>query len=1199
MTITNTTSQVILLGNGSTTNFPFDFTIENANELKVIKVDSSGGYSNLTLNTHFTINITTYPNSGSITFPASGSNRLASGEKLIIYRSTDLTQETDLNNLANFKPSQIENAIDHQARISIDLQNELNRIPKFPRDTSLSNVNLPKTLIANTVLAVNADATGFIEGPPIDKVENSQAYATQAETAKDAAATSASQAATSASQAATSALNARVAKLVWKGDWSNSVAYIANDVVHWRSHTYVAVRGNTGQQPDDTTYWNLLVGGLDWRGDYSSSNTYYANDLVFYVTSNRGDVWICKQDNPSNPPRRGYTTPWELFARGGENAREVYRGTWNRNTGYQIGDFVSLNGTLWHVIRQTTNQQPGMSDYFKPVSFHYVPYSLSTTYYPGDITTDNNGDKLYENISTHRGFTNNSTYFRLIITAPRGLQGAQGIQGATGSRGSTGATGATGSRGATGATGPAGRNPAQGAWLSGTAYLTNDLVTRNNRLFFALRNSTGRNPLSSPQDWSEVEAGLWKGNYASNVIYGQGDIVQDNSIMYYSLGNNNRGNTPVSSSSAWQSMHGTSGRDAFQGTWRNSISYLLGDMVVSNGNFYIALRNNSAKAPSTSTSDWKSLASGSGGVKVEAVNSIAERDAITDSGAVTLATVDDQSSMKEFNYYAFGLADQLSLDANDNIPIYSNVNNPGRVLKPGQVTYSNGIVQFGGSDLLRFPDIVSELTNAKEFWLIVRDLKQGADSYFGVGKNGEAPPSLLYSGHHHGNSFTYWNGASDTINVNNSSISNGTWRWLFLHVHKEQSTNNVTVWENTTQKAQGQVGSAMLNLTTGDTVYFGTDPNASTIVTTNSSSRFTNCMVLLPKASGQTLSTTAERTALVTELSAFGHMTMHQVHNVFNDRMYKGTVYKKQSDGTWDDEGSVIDRVSYVADVSDLINTDYLRVGSHVVAVNTVGDTAAFNRYHYYFLAASDSTSLTTVTSNDSDVTANNTVFNASITNGLINWTGARGRVSLPANVLTKLNTANEFFLHCQVRKPNSATDCFFGIGALGNARLVSHVRTGGITGIVWNTYGDVINKKLPSSAAVDEWYSVTLYVAKRTGWDGTWLFVNGKIEDVTNSGANAVTHPTVSRVFFGSTPWNSEQVKTGNARMRSCVLLIPNDTHVESREEIELIVNRLHEMGHFSTQNMRDCFSIFAPNRRVIKGKTYRKDSNGHLRAL
>ena len=746
-----------------------------------------------------------------------------------------------------------------------------------------------------------------------------------------------------------------------------------------------------------------------------------------------------------------------------------------------------------------------------------------------------------------------------------------------------------------GTDGKNGENPFKGAWSSSTTYKINHIVTRYNRLYFAIRENTNQNPLSSTSSWSEVNARLFMGAYQSAAIYRAGDIVSDSNILYYSEVDNNRGNTPSSSPNAWRRL---TGRDAFVGNWNSATAYVTGDIVIHSSKFYLAKNNNTNVSPSANGATWLEIGGGGGGTDLKIIDTLAERAAITKTDTLAISTADISTSARNWNYYAFGLSDQHDLDANDNIPIYSNVRMPGRVLKPGQVNYRNGVVEFGGSDLLRFPDVVSEITTAKEFWIMARVLKQNNDSYFGVGKDGEAPPSLLYTGHWSSGNFSYWNGATDSTRPADTT-TNGTWRWIFLHVHKEQSTNNITIWNGNSQVGQGAVGSALLNLQTGDTVYFGTDPAPSTSVVTNSSSRFTNCMVLLPQNASQTLSTTAERTALVNELSNFGHMSIHQVHDVFNERIHKSEVYKRKSDGTWDIEGIISDRVKYVANVSDLMETDNLPIGAHVVAVNTVGDTSAFNRYHYYALAASDSTSLTTVTSNDSDVTANNTVFNASISNGVINWTGNRGRVSLPANVLTKLNTANEFILHCQVRKPNSATDCFFGIGRLGAARLVNYVRSGGITGIVWNTYGDVINKKIPSSAAVDEWYSVTLYVCKRTGWDGTWMFVNGKVLDVTNSGNNAVTHPTSTRVFFGSTPWNSEQVKTGNARMRSCVLLIPNDTHVESREEVEMIVERLHEMGHFSIQNMRDCFSVYAPIRRVIKGKYYRKSSTGVLQEL
>ena len=291
MTITNPTSSETKLGNGTATVFAFSFPITQASELNVIKIDSSGTETSLSEGagaSNYSVSVANYPGTGTITYPSSGGDRLESGEKLFIERIVTLTQDTDLQNQAAWKPEVIEQALDYLTMIGIQLNTLLEKSISLPKTSSLRNIFLPKTLAANSVIQVNSDGDGFVNGPSASeistantKAQEAATSATNAATSATAASTKASEASTSAtnaatsatnasnsaSAAATSATNADVAKIAWQGDWSSSATYNVSDAVHAAGNAYICNTQHSNQQPPNSSYWDLLVSrGTDGIG---------------------------------------------------------------------------------------------------------------------------------------------------------------------------------------------------------------------------------------------------------------------------------------------------------------------------------------------------------------------------------------------------------------------------------------------------------------------------------------------------------------------------------------------------------------------------------------------------------------------------------------------------------------------------------------------------------------------------------------------------------------------------------------------------------------------------------------------------------------------------------------------------------------------------------------------------------------------
>ena len=92
MTISTTISRQIYNGNGVTTVFAFPYRFLQNQDLVVILVDDSTGTSTLqVLNTDYTVSGADADGGGNVTMVVAP----ASGERLVIFRSVEITQEVD------------------------------------------------------------------------------------------------------------------------------------------------------------------------------------------------------------------------------------------------------------------------------------------------------------------------------------------------------------------------------------------------------------------------------------------------------------------------------------------------------------------------------------------------------------------------------------------------------------------------------------------------------------------------------------------------------------------------------------------------------------------------------------------------------------------------------------------------------------------------------------------------------------------------------------------------------------------------------------------------------------------------------------------------------------------------------------------------------------------------------------------------
>lgn len=183
MTVSTEVSKVIANGNGTATVFSFSpMPLFQASDLEVRKVDTDGVETVLTLGTgatNYSMSVSSYPGTGSVTYPATGATRLATGESLVMRRLLPLTQTTDLENQGGYFPEVLETALDTVVTQLQQIQEEVDRTIRFSPTDVGTDIFLPSaTERAGMVLAFDVDgnpvagavSTAIVSSPMEDVV---------------------------------------------------------------------------------------------------------------------------------------------------------------------------------------------------------------------------------------------------------------------------------------------------------------------------------------------------------------------------------------------------------------------------------------------------------------------------------------------------------------------------------------------------------------------------------------------------------------------------------------------------------------------------------------------------------------------------------------------------------------------------------------------------------------------------------------------------------------------------------------------------------------------------------------------------------------------------------------------------------------------------------------------------------------------
>ena len=171
MTVSSTTTKNSYSGNASTTVFAYGFKIFSDDDITVIiRTDSTGAEVTKTKTTHYTVSGVGDSSGGNVTFTSG--NTPASGETVVLLRSTARTQLTDYVANDPFPAATHEDALDKLTFIAQEIEEELGRSIKVSKTNTISSSEFTTSATerANKILSFDTSGDLTVTEGKVDTV---------------------------------------------------------------------------------------------------------------------------------------------------------------------------------------------------------------------------------------------------------------------------------------------------------------------------------------------------------------------------------------------------------------------------------------------------------------------------------------------------------------------------------------------------------------------------------------------------------------------------------------------------------------------------------------------------------------------------------------------------------------------------------------------------------------------------------------------------------------------------------------------------------------------------------------------------------------------------------------------------------------------------------------------------------------------
>ena len=174
MTVSSTTTRKSASGDGSNDEFPYDFKIFDDDDITVIiRTDSTGAETVKTKTTHYTVSGVGSATGGNVTFTSG--NIPASGETVVLLRTTARTQLTDYVANDPFPAESHEDALDKLTFITQELEEQLGRSLKVSQTNVIatSEFTADATARANKILGFDGSGDLVVTEGKVDTITSS------------------------------------------------------------------------------------------------------------------------------------------------------------------------------------------------------------------------------------------------------------------------------------------------------------------------------------------------------------------------------------------------------------------------------------------------------------------------------------------------------------------------------------------------------------------------------------------------------------------------------------------------------------------------------------------------------------------------------------------------------------------------------------------------------------------------------------------------------------------------------------------------------------------------------------------------------------------------------------------------------------------------------------------------------------------
>ena len=365
-------------------------------------------------------------------------------------------------------------------------------------------------------------------------------------------------------------------KFKWRGDWATSTGYVIDDIVKYGGNSYVCIANHTSPNNENlfytqpatyTTNWQLHGESFYYKGTYANTTWYKLNDLVSYG----GKQYRCTTAHTSSSLVLDQAK-FEQYSDG-----ITFRGDYAPSTQYRLSDLVKYGGRTYRVTTEHTSAAGGDANidlakftlYSEGLAFR-GDWATTTYYRLDDVVKF--GSYQYRCTTAHTSGATTDDFAQANFSIySEGLQFEDSYNASTVySKGDVvtyggysyvfiadeEASGQTPADNATWDVVTTGFN-ATGVYSHGTAYKTGDTVQYGGNSYVCILDATNQRPALTSGAvnstyWKVVVEGFkWRGTYSNSTTYEVGDVVRYSSNSYVNLKDQQLNIQPGSDATVW------------------------------------------------------------------------------------------------------------------------------------------------------------------------------------------------------------------------------------------------------------------------------------------------------------------------------------------------------------------------------------------------------------------------------------------------------------------------------------------------------------------------------------------------------------------------------------------------------------------------------------------------------------------------